>query len=386
MNISRPLLVGKVEKNMIQTFLLLLILFTTASAFANPLEPSNSSYWKFDNYIDGSYNHMLRSNKFTSGTYNRVYDLNQNGLTLQQASLSLSYEPEDGFGGLINPILGHDTFIFSPYGWDPSIGIQQAGFDIPQGYLEYKHNLLTIIGGAFNTLAGAEYMDPTKDFNFSRSILWGYTQPTTHLGLRSTYAVNEQLNVFTGINNGWDSIRDTSRRKTLELGLTYAPMSTVLLSAIVYSGGQRPADQTDFGPISIRNLVDIVVTIKASDKLTLIANCDYGTQPLAALPDDRYGKAVWQGIAGYLNYQFREKWRTSVRGEIFDDSNGYRTGIVQLWEEATLTIGYQLLNNFELRAEARHDFSNVNSFLNANHKANSNNQQSFAIEGVAKFL
>lgn len=378
-----------------QSFLFLLTLFTATSVFSSSLEnkkttpilPSpNPNHWKVDNYIDTSYNYLLRSNQFTSKTYNRVYDLNQNGLALQQASLSLSYEPNEGFGGLINPILGHDTFIFSPYGWDPSIGIQQAGFNIPQGYLEYKYHLFTIKGGAFNTLAGAEYMDPTKDCNFSRSILWGYTQPATHLGLRSTYAINERFNVIAGINNGWDSIRDTSRRKTMELGFTYAPAPAVLLSTIAYSGGQRPADRTDFGPVSIRNLVDIAVTIKASDKLTLMANCDYGTQPLAALPDNHYGKAVWQGFAGYLNYQFKEKWRTSVRGEIFDDSNGYRTGVVQVWEEATLTIGYQILNNFELRAEARHDFSNVNSFLNADHKASSNNQQSFAIEGVAKFL
>lgn len=59
---------------------------------------------------------------------------------------------------------------------------------------------------------------------------------------------------------------------------------------------------------------------------------------------------------------------------------------MQRWNEITLTVGYALLKNFELRAETRHDFSNVSSFINKNGVSTSNNQQSYAIEAVAKFL
>ena len=93
-----------------------------------------------------------------------------------------------------------------------------------------------------------------------------------------------------------------------------------------------------------------------------------------------------QGVAGYFNYKFNEKWRTSLRGETFSDKNGYRTGVAQAWKEITLTVGYELLKNFELRAETRHDISNVNAFLRANNRGTSNNQQSYAIEIVGKFL
>jgi len=35
----------------------------------------------FSGYIDGSYNYLLNSNQFTSGTLDRIFDTNQNGFT-----------------------------------------------------------------------------------------------------------------------------------------------------------------------------------------------------------------------------------------------------------------------------------------------------------------
>ena len=188
-----------------------------------------------------------------------------------------------------------------------------------------------------------------------------------------------------GINNGWDSIRDTSRQKTIELGASYKFNPMFSLAAYGYSGQQRIADRTSSGPTGQRTLIDLIATLNVTEKLTLVANYDGALQSKAALPSGTVAKAVWQGIAGYINYQFSDKWRTSLRGELFNDRDGYRTGVVQKWKEATLTVGYTWLKNFELRAETRHDISNVNSFLKNNGVATSNNQQSYALEGVVKF-
>ena len=372
----------------------ILLLFISSFTYANSdqtLSTQNPfttlpANWTASGYIDGSYNYLLRSNQFTSGTFNRVYDLNPDGITLHQAALTIAYQPQEGFGGLINPIFGKDTFIFAPYGWDPFLGIKEAGFAIPQGYLQYTKKSFNLIGGIFNTLAGAEYLDATKDTNFSRSILWGYAEPTTHLGIRSAYVFNDKLTFIAGINNGWDTIQDNNQRKTFELSLTFSPNAVFSLIAVGYSGAQRAADKTNYGPISTRNLLNLVATFKATKKLSLVASYDYGVQPKAALPTGNIGEAIWQGFAEYINYQFNDKWRTSFRSEIFNDRDGYRTGVVQQWKEATLTLGYAVWGNFELRVETRHDFSNVNSFLKANCKGTSSYQQSYAIEGVAKFL
>lgn len=357
----------------------------TATQPNDAVPKATNSNFKYSGYIDGSYNYLVRSNKFTSGTYDRAYDITPNGFTLQQASITLAYQPPQGLGGLINPIIGQDTYIFSPYGWNPYYGTQWIGFDIPQAYLQYSRNQLTIVGGELYTLASYESVDPTKLPNFSRSILWGYATPTTTIGLRGTYVMNDQITLIAGLDNGWDTIRDFSRRKTIELSIAYAPVPIFSMNVTGYTGGQRAADRTSSGAESIRNLIDIIATINATEKLTFIANYDYGIQPKALLPSGSIAEAVFQGIAGYANYKFYDKWRSSVRGEIFSDRNGYRTGVPQCWKELTLTLGYRPIKSLELRAETRHDFSNVNSFVNSNGIGVNNNQQSYALESVFQF-
>lgn len=343
------------------------------------------SNFKISGYLDGSYNYLLRSNEFTSGTFDRVYDLEQNGFTLQQAAVTAAYQPTDGFGGLVNIIGGRDANEISPYGWNPYFGSQTLAFDPTQVYLQYAKGPFTIIGGLFISLAGEEVINPTLDTNFSRSLLDGFAEPFTHMGFRGTYVVCDKLSLIAGLNNGWDNIRDTSRRKTVELGVTYTPNSTYSITTLLYSGGQRATDRTATGSQSIRNLLDIVGTMNATDKLSFNANYDYGIQPLATLPSGNVAEAVWQGFAGYANYIFNDKWQTSVRGEIFSDRNGYRTGVAQSLKELTLTLGYTPIKNLELRAETRHDFSNVNSFLDTNGVSVNSNQQSYALEAFYKF-
>ncbi len=341
--------------------------------------------FKFSGYIDGSYNYLVRSNQFTSGTFDRVFDITENGFTLQQAAITLAYQPKQGFGALLNPMIGRDTYTFAPYGWDSYLGSQWLGFAIPQAYLQYALNSWTFSSGSFLELAGAETLSPTANTNFSRAILYGYAEPYTVTGIRAAYVVNDKINFIFGINDGWDSIRDTSRRKTLELNMVYTPNALFSLAMTGYSGGQRAADKTASGPQSIRNLLDIITTFNITEQLTLIANYDYGIQSKAALPGGNLAEAVWQGIAGYANYKFNDKWRTSIRGEIFSDRNGYKTGVAQCWKELTLTFGFAPIKNAELRVETRHDFSNVSSFINGNGRGTNNNQQSYALEDFYMF-
>jgi hypothetical protein len=341
--------------------------------------------FKISGYADGSYNKLVRSNKFTGGSFNRVFDITPNGFTLQQAGITAAYQPNEGFGGIITPVIGRDTYIFSPYGWNPYYGSQWIGFSIPQAYLQYAVGSFTIMAGQFIELAGNENIFSFNDTNFSRSILWGYAEPFTVTGFRVSYVPNDKLTLMGGLNNSWDSIRDTNRDKTIELGAAYTFNPILSLAAYIYSGQQRIADRTSSGPTGWRTLVDLIATINATEKLSFIANYDGATQTRAALPSGDTAKAVWQGIAGYANYKFNDKWRVSLRGEIFEDSDGYRTGVRQNWREATLTAGYAPFKFLEVRAEIRRDFSNVNSFVNSNGVSISNNQQSYALEGILKF-
>lgn len=349
----------------------------------NPPQPQYDIYGiTVTSYIAGSYNYLSTSDLFTSGVPNRLFDRNENGFTLQQAAIKFAKQPKEGLGGLLNIVAGSDPNVLASYGMNPiNSDSQNFGLGIWDAYLQYAINSLTVIGGRFESLPGYEYLSPLPNPNFSSSIIGYFMQPGILTGMRATYAVNDKLSVIGGVNNGWDNVRDTSRRKTIELSTAFTDPKYSIY-ATLYTGQERATPFTSTGPIGTRSLIDLVAQLNATENLTLVVNYDYLVQSKAALPDDIFGGALEQGIAGYVNYKFNSKWRISCRGEIFNDKDGFATGVRQTLKELTLTVGYTPLKHLELRAEARHDFSNVDSFLNKNEVTSTNNQQSFALEVI----
>ncbi len=358
----------------------LIIASLSAPAFANTPAPL-----KFSSYIDGSANYLSRSNHFISGAHDRVNDIEPNGFTLQQAGATLAWQPEQGLGGLVNVLAGRDALNLAPYGWDITTSIQNIGIAVMQTYVQYTKSSFSTRVGEFDSLAGYEHYNPVGDNNFSRSIISGYAEPGTFLGIRETYAPNTALSISAGLNDGWDTIEDLTRRATLELGVVYTVNPQFAFSLQAFNGQQRATDGVTSGPTGIRNAIDLIATYHATEKLTYVVNYDYGIQNRAALPHGILGTAMWQGAAGYMNYTLNERWQTSFRAEIFSDPNGFRTGVQQVWKEATITLMYLPTKQLTIRAETRRDLSNVNSFLDKNGHGVGNNLQSFGLEVLYVF-
>lgn len=337
---------------------------------------------KFSGYVDASYNRLSESNTFNSGTANRVFDVKEKGVALQQLAATVAMQPKQGLGGLLNVTGGRDADVINSYG----LGLGKRNkIDLTQAFLQYATGPLTVIGGKFVTMAGAEVIKSAANPNFSRSILFGYAIPFTHSGFRATYAVDDALNLMAGVNNGWDNFKDTNGSKTLELGMTYAPSKAYALGAHAYSGKERVGGLTNIGPEGTRNLIDLVGTVNATEQLTFVVNYDYGSQKNATLAAGNNGTAKWSGVAGYANYQIDGQWRVSGRVEYFHDKDGYRTGVAQKWKEATLTVGYMPVKALELRAEVRADSSNVASFVNSSGTGASTSQKSFGVQAIYSF-
>jgi hypothetical protein len=64
-----------------------------------PLPLHHVAGFTLTSYMSGSYNYLSRSQFFTSGVTDRVHDLDPNGFTLQEASLTVYKQPAQGFGG-----------------------------------------------------------------------------------------------------------------------------------------------------------------------------------------------------------------------------------------------------------------------------------------------
>ncbi len=376
-----------------------------------PAESAPISIGGFDltGYVDVAYSRLSGSGAFnttpagtavTIGGPNRVFDYKRNALNLHQAAFTLAKQPKEGFGGVLNVTLGRDADVIAAYDTNPSNGggcnlatgqattgsCKKDSWDITQAFAQYATGSITIIGGKYVTLAGAEVINSTANSNYSRSILFGYAIPFTHTGLRVSYAATDTLTLIGGVNQGWDALKDTNSAKTAELGVTFAPNKQFTLGAQGYTGKERIGGLVGTGLEGSRNLIDLVATYNATDKLTLILNYDYGTQDnTATAAANGATKSKWDGLAGYVNYQFTDQWRLSFRAEYFDDRDGYRTGVVQKWKEATLTLGYSPLKNLDLRAEVRGDRSNVRAFVDSNGTTASNNQNSFGLQAIYKF-
>ena len=341
---------------------------------------------KLTGYVDASYEHLNSEGAFANGTPDRTFDYRKDSFSLHQVAVTLAYQPKEGFGAFAHLIAGQDPDVFAPYDSNPGA---HSKFDFPHAYVQYATGALTVIGGRYVTLAGAETIDPRTNFNFSRSILFGFAIPFAHTGVRATVAASDQLTLVFGVTNGWDDLKDTNSAKTLELGVGYTPTKAVSIAAQGYFGRERVAGLVPTGQEGMRKLIDVAATWNVTDALSLVLNYDWGRQQGAAgsgLTAGNADTARWNGLAGYVNYQIDDHYRISLRAEYFDDKDAYRTGYVQKWKEGTLTFGYAPVKAFELRLEARYDKAGGNFFLRSPSITDvSNNQTSVAIEGLYKF-
>ena len=293
--------------------------------------------------------------------------------SLNQAALMIASQPKEGWGALVNVIGGQAAKIL-----DAAEGSNPDNFNVTQAFIQYATGSLTIIGGKFVTLAGAEVISSPGDYAFSRSILFGYAIPYTHTGVRATYAVNDMLSLTLGANNGWNS--ESYDHATAELGATITPIKDVAIIVSSYIG-----DEPSTTGNSTRQLYDVVATWTATEWLTLILNYDWAKQDDGVAPSQA---AEWSGYAGYALFSINDMWKVRLRGEYFDDKDGYETGFGapgQKWKEFTGTLAYLPTKSVEFRLDLREDKSNEQFFTKTSSDNTKSDQFTYGIEALYKF-
>jgi hypothetical protein len=324
-------------------------------------------------YVAASYYHSSGDN-----TYHE-FDTGHDAFQLDQAGLTLAYQPTQGFGALLDVVGGTDAEILNAA--QSATASSNDPLALLQDYLQYVHGKWTVQAGTFTTLAGAEAFAPNADSNITRSLLY-YAEPITHTGVRVTYALDSALSLIVGVNNGWNYTSFSSGSKTLELGIDLTPWQSFSLSAQSYIGND-PVDLTR------RTLVDTVATYTATAALSFVLNYDWGRQDRSAVTPG----GEWSGVAAYVNYRLDRRWRVSVRGEALDDRNGFISGTPQTLKEGTVTLGYDPARDFELRIEGRYDWSNRKSFTythilastGASETRYASQQTELALQGIYSF-
>ena len=321
-------------------------------------------------YVDGTFSYFNYSGSHLSGggASEASAANSYNTFMFQQAGLNIAYQPSAGFGGVLDVVATpYSSIYINNYAPDPNYYLGSGTkpgaptVAILQSYAQWVGGPWTLIAGKFSTLAGAEVYEPTGNTNVTRSILFTF-EPVTHTGVRATYTANSVVTLNLGVNNGWFNYADETSLgspKTLEAGISLTLSKALSWSFQDYYG----SDENLYGTTTPLNLFDTVLTWNATSALTLIGSADVGNvQSSSTSPS-----ASWWGLAGYLNYQINPQWRLSLRGEYFDDQDGYLTDAVyagtpllpsagpEHLNEVTLTFGYDPNKHLELRLEARHD-------------------------------
>ena len=324
-------------------------------------------------YIDAAYSHANR-NLETSGFSNRVFDSQNNSFSLHQFGLTVAKQPKEGFGGLVNFTAGKDAQVI--HSAPESTGSTSSMFDITQAYGQYAAGPITVIAGKFTTLHGTEVIASTGNNHFSRSILFGAV-PFTHTGLRATYAVSDTVSLMAGVNNGWDQLQDSNKSKTTEIGATLTPIKPMSLSLSAMSGSEVVGATN-----GTRNSINAVGTYTLTDAIS------FGLEYLSVSQEHGTatgGTAKYSGAAGYFTYMISPKLRLAVRGESFDDADGFRfnTASGTKYREGTLTVSFLPTSNYEVRAEVRSDKADNAVFTDSTGASKS--LMTFALQSLYKF-
>lgn len=309
----------------------------------------------FSGLIDGYYNyndnHPLDSD---NGNQLRNFDFNANAFSLSMAKLTLVRDPSPlgfrvdlGFGKAFTTILASE----------PNFKY------LEQAYVSYKPSKahgLELDLGEFVTSAGAEVIEAKDNWNYSRSLLFSLAIPYYHVGARATVPLTPAFTAGVQLVNGWNNFTDNNSGKTIGLtGLWTKPKFT--LATNYYTGPENNHTNKGF-----RNLLDGVLTLTPTTRLSAYINYDYGQNRNAIqTATGAYQTSTlsrWQGVALDLRYQATKNLAFSPRWEYYSDPNGFTTGLAQNLHEATVTAEYKPHEGILTRLEYRRDTSDHDFF------------------------
>ncbi len=232
---------------------------------------------------------------------------------------------------------------------------------------------LQIKGGKFVTLMGTEVIPAPGSYNpnISRSFLFNYAIPFSHLGVLFSYPVLKTLTIMGGPVTGWDNPHDNNSSPSFHGGFTFAPAEIFSLATSVMAGPEQ-SHNTKNNRFTLGN----VVTIKPISDLTVFLEYTYGHEEKVTAS---LRNATWQGVAVIVSYDWTERFNTALRAEWFNDRDGVRLGgdfagnhANVAVSEMTLTGAYKFTKMLLGRAEVRQDWSDQKFYKRGSSTADKN--------------
>jgi hypothetical protein len=327
-------------------------------------------------------------------------------VTLDKVSLNIerTVDPaKESFdiGGRMEGIFGADASLIHSNGlWDTQTGHNQ--WDLLQAYVDMTLPYIPVRlrFGKWIELAGFEHFsaniygafgDPARAF-YSYSYQFLFAEPGTQTGLLATYVLNPQWTFDLGTTLGWNqSLRDANHALDILGRVTYVPSDKTTVIFVMTEGPEFPAGFGHNLPAGdSRNwwtAMDLVVTHKVTDKLSLGLGVDYVVTP--KIPGTQDKAKQWGGVAGYASYAIDPHFTLNTRVEWYKDAAaGFSNAAPVGANYCEITGGVairpfpkdKILANLLFRPEIRYDHADRSVFSTGDR-----DQLTFSIDGLITF-
>jgi hypothetical protein len=225
--------------------------------------------------------------------------------------------------------------------------------------------------GKFDAPIGFERDDEPLNLQPTRSFVSDLARPTKLVGVVGRWTVSPQVDLTAMLGNGWDADLSQNHGKTAGARLGWIPNERTSFGLAGLYGPEGPTDST-----INRYVLTLDYAYQPTPAWILAGEGDWGGDR-GVLPGG--ADAKWYGAQLSVFRRLGRSFGTLVRGEVFRDRDGARTGTPQTMESYTVAPVYFIgagregvfaniehttfrIPRFQLRAEARLNHSNMPVF------------------------
>ncbi len=230
------------------------------------------------------------------------------------------------WGGHVDMIYGTDWRFGINHGLEDRINgfdYQRYGLVIPQAYLEFAFNDLSVKLGHFAGILDYEAVPCVMNPFYSHSYSYGYTVPQLVTGALAEYQLTDQLAILAGFHRGWLMFEDYNDNLDFMGGVKWVSENqrTKLTYAVSFGPQDPPGDFNGVPGDQDRFVHSLVWQQKLFKRLQYVLVQNLGTEQNAPVAG---GVAEWYGLNQYFLYTINPRWNANLRVEWMRDDDGVR--------------------------------------------------------------
>jgi hypothetical protein len=314
----------------------------------------------FDGYLEAYYSYNF--NRPASRTTRlRAFDSSVQSFSLSIVALGLTAKA--------GPVTTRLVLQYGPTPLSYYAPEDQAFVPVQEGYAAWmSHPGFVHEAGLFLSPLGLEALAPKDEWNWSRSFIWT-ALPGYHLGVRSTYAISDTVDVQVGAFNGWNAAIDNNEQKSVAVRISARPTDGFKATLLYFGGVERSTGSPEGRPW--RHTFDGAIELGPWHAIAGRLYSDCGVE------GNRFGRSGWASGAVYVRYQLPVPVFVAARAEVLrewvaESSTGRAKPI--FWGtpaigSATLTADYRPGEHVSVQLEYRSDRAATDLFYRRNEGA-----------------